>query len=224
MGRRNSGAGRWAVAVPAGVAANLRLIGLLTLVERAPPPSEVPPMLFEIDRREDEPRPAARRDPAKALPSARSPAAASRALAAQGEATPSGDGEAAAGTPAGAGTTIDPEWRVDPKAVDRWKLTEGNPNFRWGRYQRACQGLSSEHLTDEEKERCWGGFAAKAPPTELGPSGRRGPRPASRFDAQARQQERCKDYRGSITPGSKSSSVLGFGGVADPPRLRDGGC
>ncbi|MDG2529394.1 hypothetical protein [Caulobacter endophyticus] len=206
------------------MAANLLLIGLLSLVERETPLSEIPPMLFEIDRLEDEPLPAEKRASAKAASSAaRSHKASSRPAAQSGAIAASGEGEAAptAGPDAPA---IDPAWKVDPKAVDRWKLTEGNPKFRWGRYQRACQGLSSEHLTDEEKDRCWGGFAAKAPPTELGPSGRRGPRPPSRFDAQARQQERCRGYRGSITPGSKSGSVLGFGGVADPPRLRDGGC
>lgn len=223
MGRGRKGVGRWAVAVPAGVAANLLLIGLLSLVERSAPPSEVPPMLFEIDRLEDEPRPAEKRAAARATPSARSREASSRPSAQPGAVAAPGEGEGAlAGDPAG--PQIDPAWQVDPKALDRWKLTEGNSNFRWGRYHRACQGLSSEHMTDEEKDKCWGGFADKAPPTELGPSGRRGPRAPSRFDAQARQQERCRGYRGSITPGSKSGSVLGFGGVADPPRLRDGGC
>ena len=223
MGRGRREVGRWAIALPTGVAANLLLIGLLTLVERGTPPAEIPPMLFEIDRLEDEPRPTPKRAPAKASSSARSREPSSQALSAPAATGAPGEGEAA---PAAGPTapSIDPAWKVDPKAVDRWKLTEGNPDFRWGRYHRACKGLSSEHLTDEEKDRCWGGFAAKAPPTQPGPSGRRASRPPSRFDAQARQQEACRGYRGSTTPGSKSNSVLGFGGVADPPRLRDGGC
>jgi hypothetical protein len=225
MGRGRREAGRWAIAAPAGLAANLLLIGLLSLVERAAPPVEPPSMIVELDRTEEgEPPRSASKPSARAASSPASPPAPPPRGEAEEAATPGkAAGASSAGQAGPAAPRIDPAWRVDPRAVDRWKLTEGNPDFRWGRYHRACKGLSSEHLTDEEKDRCWGGFAAKAPPTQLGPSGR-APRPPSRFDAQARQQEACRGYRGSVTPGSKSSSVLGFGGVADPPRLRDGGC
>jgi len=216
MIRGRTGDGRWAVAVPAGVAANLVLIGLLTLVERASPPAEAPPMLFEIDRLEDEPRPTPRRAPARTPSSARSREAPSQAPSDAGANAPSGEGEAApAAGPAA--QAIDPAWTLDPKAVDRWKLTEGNPDFRWGRYHRACKGLSSEHLTDEEKDRCWGGFAARIPKENAQPGPRKPPKfvprglppPPPPHAEEARKQARCRAYRD---------------GRASQPRLRDGLC
>ena len=216
MGRVRTGAGRWAVAVPVGVAANLLLIGLLMLVERAAPPAEIPPKLFEIDRLEDEPRPTPKRAPAKASSSARSREPSSQAPSAPAAAGAPGDGEAApAAGPAA--PAIDPAWKVDPMAVDRWKLTEGNPNFRWGRYHRACKGLSSEHLTDEEKDRCWGSFADKIPKENAEPGPRKPPKfvprslppPPPPYAEEARKQARCRAYRD---------------GRASQPRLRDGLC
>jgi len=217
MGRRRREVGRWSVAVLAGVAANLLLIGLLTLVERASPPAEVPPMLLEIDRLEDEPRPAPRRAPARASSPARSREASSQVASEPGAVDASGEGGAATIEGPAAAPAIDPAWRVDPRAVDRWKLTEGNPDFRWGRYHRACKGLSSEHLTDEEKDKCWGGFAAKIPRENVGPDPRKppkfvprgGPPPPSPYAQEARKQARCRAYRE---------------GRASQPRLRDGLC
>lgn len=216
MGRVRTGAGRWAIAVPAGVAANLLLIGLLMLAERGTPPSEIPPMLFEIDRLEDEPPPAEKRAPAKASSSARSREASSQRQSAAGAVGGSGEGEAApAAGPAA--PAIDPAWKLDPRDVDRWKLIEGNPNFRWGRYHRACKGLSSEHLTDEEKDKCWGGFADRIPkenadagprkPPKFVPRG--APPPPPPYAEEARKQSRCRAYRD---------------GRASQPRLRDGLC
>ncbi|PVM86139.1 hypothetical protein DDF62_18395 [Caulobacter radicis] len=199
------------------MAANLLLIGLLSLVERTSPPAEIPPMLFEIDRLEDEPPPAEKRAPAKASSSALSrEASSSQVMTAPGPVGVSGDGEAAPAVGPSA-QVIDPAWKVDPKAVDRWKLTEGNPDFRWGRYHRACKGLSSEHLTDEEKDKCWGGFADKIPKENAEPGPRKPPKfvprglppPPPPYAEEARKQSRCRAYRD---------------GRASQPRLRDGLC
>ncbi|MFT4251610.1 MAG: hypothetical protein QM608_03910 [Caulobacter sp.] len=217
-GRRE--VGRWALAAPAGLAANLLLIGLLSLVERTAPPVEPPALLVELDRVEDEPPESAPKRSARAAASSPSSTAAPEARTDTGVSTAPGEGTSPAGPPGPAAPSIDPAWRIDPKAVDRWKLTEGNPDYRWGRYYRACQGLSSEHLTDEEKEKCWGGFVAKAPPPQMGPQGRRAPPPAkfvprgpppppSPFAEEARKQARCGAYRA---------------GCAAQPRLRDGLC
>ncbi|MBI1685135.1 hypothetical protein [Caulobacter hibisci] len=209
------------MAVPAGVAANLLLIGLLSLVERASPPVEPPVMQVELDRIEDEsPHPAStpRRQKAGASPARPSVSSATSPVGEPGASE--GEGPSASGVSGPAAPAIDPAWRVDPKAVERWKLTEGNPDYRWGRYHRACQGLSNEHLTDEEKDRCYGGFAAKAPSPQMGPVGRRAPPPAkfvprglppppSPFAEEARKQARCGAYRS---------------GRASQPRLRDGIC
>lgn len=224
MGRGRRKLGRWAVAAPAGLAANLLLIGLLSLVERTPPPVEPPAMLVELDRTEEEdpPRPASKRTAKAASPAARPTG--SRSLAEPDGAMPAtpgeGDGAASAGTPGPSGPAIDPAWRLERKDIDRWRLTEGNPTYRWGRYHRACKGLSSEHLTDEEKDRCWGGLAAKTPSSRMGPAGRPAPPPAKfvprglpppppPFAEEARKQARCGAYRA---------------GRAEQPRLRDGIC
>jgi len=223
MGRGRRAVGRWAVAAPAGLAANLLLISLLSLVERTPPPVEPPAMLVELDRTEEEdPPPAPKR--AARTSSAPSAASASRPRAdldGVASAAPSeGEGAPSAGSPGPATPPIDPAWRLDPRAVDRWRLTEGNPDFRWGRYHRACKGLSSEHLTDEEKDKCWGSLAAKAPSPRMGPVGRPTPPPAKfvprglpppppPFAEEARKQARCAAYRA---------------GRASQPRLRDGIC
>jgi hypothetical protein len=217
------GRGRWAVAAPAGLAANLLLIGLLSLVERAPPPVEPPAMLVELDRTEEEdpppaPKRAARTSSAPSALSASVPRADPDGVASA--ATGEGEGGPSAGSPGPAAPPIDPAWRLDRKDIDRWKLTEGNPDFRWGRYHRACKGLSSEHLTDEEKDKCWGSLAAKAPSPRMGPVGRLAPPPAKfvprglpppppPFAEDARKQARCGAYRA---------------GRAEPPRLRDGIC
>lgn len=217
MGRAR-GVGRWAVAVPAGLAVNLLLIGLLSLVERSVPPASPPTLLVEIDRPEPAPRrPTPQRAAVKSSTAGSAPSP--KAAGPDGATETRGDGgEALAGGPSGqASPEVDPAWRVDPQAVERWRITEGNPAFGWGRYHRACKGLSSEHLTDEEKERCWGGFAARVPKPADPDAPRlkpvfkpRGlPPPPPSWAKDAARQARCAAYRE---------------GRAEQPRLRDGRC
>jgi hypothetical protein len=126
---------------------------------------------------------------------------------------------------------IEDRWRADPKAIDRWKLTEGVPQWGWGRYYRACKGLSSEHMTPDEKERCYGGWSdrkdKRPSPAFIGPIDETrwqtpGRDTTSRFAGEGARKQRCRDYRRGRTPGFSERNLSSTG--APPPGLREGGC
>jgi hypothetical protein len=204
------GGRRW-IAVSGGVLINSLILAALVLVEGTAPVVEDPTVIVvDLERFE-------RQKPRSLPPSAR---AASRSAAPAKE-TPSAAPDGATGPITGARATgspeIEPAWTVDPKAVEQWRLTEGNPDFGWGRYYRACKGFSNEHMTPEEKQRCHGGVP-RPPSAFIGPiDGREVWRREPKFEnKQTRRQERCRAYRSVRTqPG------------ADPPpmpSLREGGC
>lgn len=189
---------RW-IAGAGGMLVNALILAGLALLERAPPVSEVPIMILVLEKpeRERERRPSA----ARAGPSSVRPSATVEASTAVPD-----KGVAEAATAAPAPLTVDPAWRVDPKAVERWKVTEGAPEWGWGRYRRACSGSTNEHLTEDEKERCygeWGGRRDKRPsPKFVGPIDERrwqdhqpAPKQPSRYDKDAERQARCRTYR-----------------------------
>lgn len=195
MGR---GTRRW-IAGAGGVLVNALVLGGLALVERAPPVVAIPVMVVDLERPKRAPE--RRSAPAKAgSSSARAGAQASPPAA-------PGDGALAVVAPSDpAPPGVDPAWQVDPKAVERWRLTEGAPEWGWGRYRRACSGSTSEHLTEDEKERCygeWGGRRDKRPsPKFVGPiderkweDHQRTAKQPSRYDKDAERQERCRTYR-----------------------------
>jgi hypothetical protein len=156
---------RW-IAGAGGVLVNALVLGGLALLERAPPVAEAPAMILELERAER--TPGRRSEAAKA-------GASSAAAQAQASVPSmvSGDSVSVAAPAEPGPPAVEPAWRVDPKAVERWKITEGNPDAGWGRYHRACYGHSNEHMTPEEKERCydaWGGRREKrSSPTFVGP-------------------------------------------------------
>ncbi|NQE62553.1 hypothetical protein E1H18_2809 [Caulobacter sp. RHG1] len=195
---RGTGTRRW-IAGAGGVLVNASVLAGLALLERAPPVAEVPIMILALERpeRERERRPSA----ARAGRSSVRPTAADEAST-----TISDEGVAEAATAAPAPLAVDPAWRVDPKAVERWRLTEGAPEWGWGRYRRACSGSTSEHLTEDEKERCygeWGGRRDKRPsPRFVGPIDERrwqdhqpSPKQPSLYDKDAERQAHCRTYR-----------------------------
>ena len=133
-----------------------------------------------------------------------------------------------------AASTIDPAWAVDGGAwIDpalaadakaKWALKEGGP-FHRGRYKRACLGLTSEHMTDEEKDRCYGEWREAELRWQRKMAGLPAKPPTSRHDAEATSQERCRAYRAQRTPGNAmGGSSLGFPGVSDGAPLRQGPC
>lgn len=158
---------RW-LAASGGVLVNGLILGALILIEEPPPLLEEPPVIvLDLER------------PQKRTSPQRQAAAGSRS-AAQAVATPAqptaseGEGPpAVAAAQAPPAPPVDPEWTVDPKVVDRWRLLEGNPSMGIGRLRRACLGQTSEHMTPEEKEACynsWGHRPDKRPtPNFIGP-------------------------------------------------------
>lgn len=213
MGRT---ARRWIAGV-GGVLVNALVLGALALLDRAPPVAEVPVMVIELERTE--------RKPERRSASAKAGDLTSRAEAQVS--TPS----AAAGAPAAVASSepappdVEPAWRVDPKAVERWKIAEGVPEAGWGRYHRACRGATNEHMTEDEKERCygaWGGRRDKRPsPKFVGPIDEtkwEEPLPAPRRPPSVDQEKRrhrdlCKVY-GRAQKADPSA----------PPVLRQGAC
>lgn len=215
MGR---GGRRW-LAVSGGVLINgLILAGLVLVEEPAPIVEEQPVIVLDLERPERQ-RPRSR-------PENASTALASRPAAPESVTTPSAGLEGTVVAPTGSPAVspeIEPAWTVDPKAVERWRLTEGDPNAGWGRFYRACKGLSDEHMTPDEKERCYGGWndrKDKRPsPAFIGPiderkwqAFERPPPPPP--DKEFQRHERCKVYRRSRV-GADASSM---------PSLREGGC
>lgn len=161
--RRGVWTRRW-LATAGGVLVNGLILGALVLIEEPAPLLEEPPV-FVLELEKPQRRTAPRR---QASAGARSAAAATpvRATSSEGEGTP-----AVAAPQAPPALAVDPEWKVDPKVVDRWRLLEGG--LGTGRAKRACLGQTSEHMTPEEKEACydaWGKKPEKRPsPTFIGP-------------------------------------------------------
>lgn len=213
------------IALPGGIAINGLMLAGLMLIERVPPAAEDPPFVT-VSLEQPEAR---RKMPSSSPPRAISPPSLSPVA-------PSKSGQAAteeaARTPAApASAAIDPAWTVGggdyltPESGARArKVWEA---FDQLRYKRACLGVSNEHMTPEEKDRCWDAWGGAKPvdskrigPTEAAPRSF-GPPTRSRTDErgsfakQARKQERCRDYRKRTLPGAN-------GGQA--PSLREGGC
>lgn len=204
------GGRRW-IAVSGGVLINGLILAALVLVEEpAPVVEEQPVIVVDLERFERQ-RPRSR--PLSARAASRSAAPANETPSA----APDGATGQLTGPPATVSPATEPAWTVDPKAVEQWRLTEGNPDYGWGRHHRACRGLSNEHMTPEEKERCYGGVP-KPPSTFIGPTdGRRVWEREPKFEnRQTRRQERCRTYRAIRTqPGAEPPPM---------PSLREGGC
>ncbi|PZR33120.1 hypothetical protein [Caulobacter segnis] len=217
---------RW-LAVSGGLMINGLLLGALIMLE--PPPlmvDETPVLMLDLERasRSRAATSASRSRPARRLASSRPDAAPIPSAAAKGE---GGSAQSTAETPPG----IEERWRLDSKAIDRWKLTEGVPEWRWGRYYRACKGLSNEHIAPEEKDRCYGGWSGRKDrrpsPAFIGPIDEtrwetltRDSK--SRFEREGDRKQRCRDYWRGRTPGFSERNLSSTG--APPPSLREGGC
>lgn len=216
MGRRR--ADRW-IAVCGGVLVNGLILGALVLIEEpAPAVEEQPAIMLELERPQRRLSPArqARTGSRSVKPSAR-PA---RSSAAEGEAPPAFVAPEWPPAPA-----IDPQWAVDPKVVDRWRLQEGAPSMGIGRFQRACSGHTSEHMTPDEKERCydaWGKRPSKRPsPDFIGPIDERqweehefGPRKPPTADQDKRRRRDLCRVVGRMRKANPSG----------PPLVRQGAC
>lgn len=223
MAGRTGRARLW-IALPGGLAINGVLLVGLILFKPPPPALEEPPIVtLSLERRPvrrgTTPTPTFRRAGETAISSATSSEA---ALATEGAAPPSRASPSTA--------EIDPAWAVDggayltPQGAARARRVWNAADQR--RYQRACIGLSSEHMTPEEKDRCWDAWGGARPADDkrIGPreAVRRGPEPLALrdpaekgpFAQQARKQKRCRDYRKRTMPGK---------GV-EPPPLLQGGC
>lgn len=210
---------RW-LAVSGGVLVNGLVLGALVLIEEPPPlVGEQPVIVLELER------PQRRTAPLRQASTRRG--SATQAAAPAPATTSEGEAPAVVAAPeVSTSAHVDPAWTVDPKVVNRWRLLEGG--LGKGRARRACLGLTSEHMTPEEKEACydaWGKKPDKRPsPTFIGPIDERKwevpePKAPPRFDEPRRQ--RCRDYRRGRTPGfSERNMPTG----APPPSLRERGC
>lgn len=222
---RGKQARRW-LAVSGGLLINGLLLGPLIMLE-APHlmVDETPVLMLDLERasRSRAAPPASRPRPARRSASSRPDAAPAP--------MPSVEEGGAAQPTVEAQPQIEERWRLDSKTIDRWKLTEGVPEWRWGRYYRACKGLSSEHMTPEEKDRCYGGWGGRKDrrpsPAFIGPIDEtrwetltRDSK--SRFEREGDRKERCRAYRRGRTPGFSERNLSSTG--ASPPSLREGGC
>jgi hypothetical protein len=219
---------RW-IAASGGVLINGLMLAGLVLIEQAPPViEEQPVIMLELERPQRQKAPRSRASPARA-------AASSPAGLSTFSREPEGEGPPAVPSPEPAPPVVDPVWRVDPKAVERWRLTEGAAEWGSGRHYRACKGLGSEHMTDEEKDRCYGGWGGaphdgRPSPGFIGPI--RPPDkiyvpsrdPPSRYDKDAARQQRCRDERRRRVPGNLNEKHLDFTGGSPAPSLLEGGC
>lgn len=219
-------AGRW-IGWSGGVLINGMILAALVLIEEPPPVVGEPPViLLELERPQ---RPAVMQR--RAAGGARS---AARAAPTQPSASTSEGASAVAAPEAPSAPAVDPAWRIEQKAIDRWRITEGVPEWRWGRYYRACKGLSSEHMTPEEKERCYGGWGGGArdkrpSPSFIGPIDetkwqdyQREPKAPSAYGKEGARKQHCRDYHRSRTPGFSERNLASTG--RPPPSLREGGC
>jgi len=216
---------RW-LAISGGVLVNGLILGALVLIEEPPPRVEdAPVLLLDLERPDRQKSPTSRA-------AARSPAVSATAQAPKAPSSaPIVDGQAVSNEAAATPPAIDPAWRMDRKTIDRWRITEGVPEWGWGRYYRACKGLSSEHMTPDEKERCyagWGGKRDRRPsPGFIGPIDEtqwESPQPElpSRYEKEGPRKQRCRDYRRGRTPGFSERNLASTG--SPPPSLREGGC
>lgn len=218
---------RFWISVLGGVGINALLLASLILSERPLPTLDDTPLVVSLER------PEVRR---RALP--RPPSRSARDVSGspvQGATQPPTPGVATTPLqPPSTSPAIDPAWAVDggawtdpARAADaraKWALHEGGP-FHRGRYRRACLGLTSEHMTDEEKDRCYGEWREAELRWQRKHAGRPAKPPPSRYDAEAARQERCRAYRAQRTPGNTmSGSSLGFPGVSDSVPQRQGPC
>ncbi len=214
---------RW-IAASGGVLINGLILTALVLVEPAPPVMEEQPVIIlDLER------------PQRRTPS-RSPSTASHAASTSPRSSVEAPAPSVAETgepaePAPAPSEIDPAWRIDRQALDRQRLTEGVPAANWGRYHRACMGLSSEHLTPDEKARCqdsWSDRKDRRPsPNFIGPVDETKwetpePKVPSRYDKDAVRKQRCRDYRRGRTPGFSERNLASTG--SPPPSLSEKGC
>jgi hypothetical protein len=215
-GERARRARLW-IALPGGVAINGLLLASLILFERPLPLMEDPPAVaLALERPE-----VRRRTPPRPPSRTTSEATASATPRSTSASAPAAEVSADPPRAAPAGLAVDPGWAVDggayltPESAARARRAWNAAQER--RYKRACVGLSSEHMTDEEKDRCYGGWnqaaeeagASRGEPLALD-AGKQG-----RFDAQVRQQDRCRAYQRRALPGTAP---------VESPRLRDGGC
>lgn len=215
------------ISVLGGVGINALLLASLILSERPLPVMEDTLLVISLERpevrRKTSPRSASRsardRRGSPAQAAARAPITDAAPVPVQ---TPS------------APPAVDPAWAVDggawtdpARAADakaKWALKEGGPYHR-GRYKRACLGLTSEHMTDEEKDRCYGEWREAELRWQRKMAGLPAKSPPSRYEADVAKQERCRAYRAQRTPGNATGgSSLGFPGVSDGAPLRQGPC
>lgn len=223
---RGRGSRRW-LAASGGLLINGLILGALVMLE-APPlaADDAPVLLLDLERA---PRSRAVDRPSRSRPGRHS--ALSRRSTAPASPAASAEEGVSGQPPAETTPEIEDRWRMDPKAVDRWKLTEGVPQWGWGRYYRACKGLSSEHMTPDEKERCYGGWTdrrdKRPSPAFIGPIDQipwqTPPRDSkSRYDGEGSRKQRCRDYRRGRTPGFSERNLSST--APPPPGLREGGC
>ena len=212
------------IALPGGIAINGVLLAGLLLFERPPPMADEPPVVtLSLDRLEIR-----RRTSASPLSPSRGQAP-TRPI----EQTPKPTAEApiVSSQTAPSKLVVEPGWVIGDGAY-LTPETAGPARRFWDaadqrRYQRACIGLSNEHMTPEEKDRCWDAWGGAKPvddkrigPREVpsrnfGPLALKDPAERGPFAKQARRQERCRDYRKRTMPGLKG---------VEPPPLREGGC
>lgn len=219
---------RW-LAVSGGVLINGLILGALVLIEEPAPLVEEPPVILLDLEKPERPRPSPR--------SQRSAARAGPVAASTVEVAPTASRQPAVDAPAPAADAppaIDPAWRIERKTIDSWRITEGVPEWGWGRFYRACKGRSSEHMTPEEKERCYGGWGGGArdkrpSPGFIGPidetkwqDHQREPKAPSIYDGEGPRKQHCRDYRRGRTPGFSERNLASTG--RPPPTLREGGC
>jgi hypothetical protein len=215
------------ISVLGGVGINALLLASLILSERQLPTMDDTSLVISLERPEARRR-TSPRSPARSARDARSSPVERAAQARLPDVA-----AAPAQTPSAA-PAIDPAWAVDggawtdpARAADakaKWALKEGGP-FHRGRYKRACLGLTSEHMTDEEKDRCYGEWREAELRWQRKMAGLPAKPPPSRHDAEAARQERCRAYRAQRTPGNAmGGSSLGFPGVSDGAPLRQGPC
>jgi len=224
MGR--GGRTRRAIAAAGGVLINGLILAALVLVEQAPPVMEEQPVIIlELERPQR--RTAPRSPSAASRAASTSPRSRREAPAPEPSVVESGE----PANPALATPEIDPTWRIDRQTLDRWRLTEGVPAANWGRYYRACAGLSSEHMTPDEKARCHGGWSdrkdKRPSPNFIGPIDETKwetpePKRPSIYDKDAVRKQRCRDYRRGRTPGFSERNLASTG--SPPPSLSEKGC
>lgn len=123
---------------------------------------------------------------------------------------------------------IDPQWVIGDGAYLRSETADPARRL-WDaaeqrRYRRACMGLSSEHMTPDERDRCHGDWGGDKSGDQKHIGQReiivRAPGPPSiaanpRFAREAKRQQRCRSYRQRTLPGVAPVA---------PPSLREGGC